>query len=115
MAKPAPVSTGRNFISGASAEGIRVEINGAQSVVPWSSIELISAANVVHGLAAIFVIGFELHGGCSLMLSEIEPAWSEVVDLLHIHLDDVEPFAVWGPLMIAEPAVIVVYDSGISV
>ncbi len=110
MDKPAPASTARNFISGASADGLRVEINGAQSFAPWSTIDFISAAHVPRGQASFFLIGIEMNDGRVFMLSETEPAWSEVVDLLHIHLDHVEPFTQWGPRLIAEPADIVLYE-----
>ncbi len=53
-----------------------------------------------------------MNNGRVFMLSETEPAWSAVIDLLHAHVDDVEPFTAWGPRLIHEPTMIVVYESG---
>lgn len=112
MGKPNPVSTARNFVSGATADGLRLEIDGAQSVAPWSTIDSISAAHVPRGETSFFIMGIEMNDGRVFMLSETEPAWTAVVDLLHLHLDDAEPFTVWGPRLLAEAAMLIVYEHG---
>ncbi len=51
-----------------------------------------------------------MNDGRVFILSETSPAWNEVVNLLHTHLDDVEPFTAWGPRLIAESTMIGVYE-----
>ena len=43
-------------------------------------------------------------------MAETEPGWTEVVAALPLYPAEVEPFTVWGPRLIAEPAMYELYS-----
>lgn len=111
MTEVSAPSGGRNTIVGIEDAGLRVSVGERAELRSWSTIDNITAALVPNGDASIFVLAVGFHDERVLVLAEMEPAWREVVESLHLYLPGGEPFAEWGPRLLQSPGVAMLYGS----
>lgn len=111
MTEPSAPLGGRNTIVGIEDAGLRVSVGERAEVRPWPTIDVITAALVPNGDASIFVLAAGFLDGRALVLGEVEPAWREVIEALHLYLPGVEPFTEWGPRLVQHPGIVVLYGS----
>lgn len=102
----------RNVITSVSPAGFGVQINGQNEFRPWDSVTSAGATIVDHGDAKIFVLALSFDDVRTFVLGEIEPAWPQLVELLHTCLPGVEPFTSWGPRLLAAPGVAALFERG---
>lgn len=95
----------RNAITAASVDDIAMLVNGREEVRPWERITSVGATIVRHGPGSIFVLAIVFDDVRTFVIGEIEPAWPQLVDLLHTRLPGVEAFTSWGPRLLKEPGV----------
>lgn len=100
----------RNVISSASTDGVIVIVNGAEELRPWETVTAVSATTVEHGGARIFVLALAFDDVRAFVLGEVETAWPQMVEHLHVGLPGVEPFSSWGPKLLAEPGVLELFE-----
>lgn len=111
MTETSAPSGGRNTIVGIEDAGLRVSVGERAELRSWSTIDNITVALVPSGDASIFVLAVGFHDGRVLVLGEVEPAWRKVAEPLHLYLPGVEPFAEWGPRLVQNPGVVMLYGS----
>lgn len=99
-------------ITSASSAGLAVMVNRQDAIRSWESITSVGAAIVHHGPARIFVLAIGFDDVRTFVISEFEPVWPQMVELLHVHLPGAEPFSSWAPKLIEKPGVVVLYERG---
>ncbi len=96
----------RCHLVSACATGLTVIIEGKSETRAWSSINSAGATIVEHGGTDIFVLALSFNDLRTFVVGELEPAWTPIIEQLHIHLPGVEPFASWAPRLIETPGVV---------
>jgi hypothetical protein len=105
-ASPDPDLLARCYLTSASPDGLTAIVNGQSEQRPWSSITSASATIVEHGGVNIFVLALTFDDTRCFVVGEIEPAWTPIIEQIHVQLPGVEPFASWGPRLIETPGVV---------
>jgi hypothetical protein len=103
---PEPDILARCYVASASPDGLIVVVNGKPEMRPWSSITSAGATIVEHNGSNIFVLALAFDDLRTLVIGEIEPAWTPVIEQLYVQLPGVEPFSSWGPRLIETPGVV---------
>lgn len=103
----------RNPIVGASSVGIIVRVDGQDEIRGWDRVTSVTAAPVKHGDGSIFVLAVEFNDVRVFVIGEIEPGWAQLVEQLPIGLPGVEPFAKWGPKLLAAPDVVELFERAV--
>lgn len=103
---PEPDLLARCYLTSASPAGLTAIVNGETETRAWSSITSVGATIVEHCGANIFVLALSFDDLRTFVAGEIEPAWTPVIEQLHLQLPGVEPFALWGPRLIETPGVV---------
>jgi len=100
----------RNVILSASPSGITVQVNGKEELLAWDNVAMASATIVEHCGANIFALAILFDDVRTFIIGEVDAAWPQVIENLPSCLPSVEPFSSWGPKLLAEPALMVLFE-----
>jgi hypothetical protein len=84
-------------------------VNGDTELRPWSSITSAGATIVEHNGSNIFVLALAFDDMRTMVVGETEPAWTPIIEQIHVQLPGVEPFSSRGPRLIETPGVVDLY------
>lgn len=111
MTQTAAAPPKRAFIQSSDAEGLLVEVApDCWETFTWTRVASIVGFMVDHSYGArVIMISIEVGPGQALLLCELDPAWSQIVETLHIHLPYALRFENWAMQILSKPGITRIY------
>lgn len=91
-------------IANALATGLLLNLDGEQQLFPWALVEEVCVGTARTPMGDMFTLALQLSIGRTIVAFEQQAIWPKLIEQLSAGLPAVEPFAVWGPQLIDDPA-----------